>query len=338
MKSKQSIILKLCILTILIFTIAACTTSTESTTNTDDSTSNTDNSTNEISSHFEALGLSTMSVSESSDTLTVESDGFPTHDNMAGITGWNQRIALPQDFTEDNAFTFPLAPELATEGVKNYIHGAIGVAINGIPIFVPYKQNLCSNTNYVDENCHLLDTVDESDTNLNTFDTYFQGELDSCGGHSGRGDDYHYHTYSDCLEAIMEAAGLEPKNHPWAYAYDGFPIYSPYPMDSDDQTTITELLADLDEYNGHYNSDGNYHYHAKQPSDDTTNPGRPYVTGGLAGVISGSYGNNGYEIDNGGSTSGDYTSPRDLNSNCYQDTTYADSSGLEFTSVATGIC
>ena len=96
----------------------------------------------------------------------------------------------------------------------------------------------------------------------------------------------------------MEEAGLDVINQPWAYAYDGFPIYSPSPNDNDGENGV----ADLDSYDGHTDRDGNYHYHAKQPNSDPSNPGRPYVTGGLAGIVSGSYSGNGYVVENGGHT------------------------------------
>ena len=125
----------------------------------------------------------------------MESEGVALHDMMTGIKAWNQRVPLPQDFTGDNNFRFPLTPTVADDVTQAYIHGAIGLAINGVPIFVPYKQNVCSSA-YVlsDGSCTL--TEDGTSSVYDSFDTYLVNELDECGGHSGRGDDYHYHTYS----------------------------------------------------------------------------------------------------------------------------------------------
>ena len=49
------------------------------------------------------------------------------------------------------------------------------MAVNGVPLYSPWDQAAVRN--------HTLDT----------------GELDVCGGHAGRGDDYHYHIAPKCL-------------------------------------------------------------------------------------------------------------------------------------------
>ena len=170
--------------------------------------------------YFTALGLDSVSIESDSTTYTVESDGFPTHTHTDGIIGWNQRVPVEQDFTGDYAFPIPVSPTLNANydsggGVYSYLHSSIGLAINGIPIFVPYKQNICE-SDYVDSStCEL--SYDEDNSVYNTWDTYLVDELDSCGGHSGRGDDYHYHRYpegDDCLEGLMEDAGLDPDTEP----------------------------------------------------------------------------------------------------------------------------
>ena len=80
-------------------------------------------------------------------------------------------------------------------------------------------------------------------------------------------------------------------------------------MDSDGDAGIT----DLDEFNGHLDENGIYHYHSK---DGT----RPYVTGGIAGVVTGNYETNGYVVDNGGTTK----SPRNDSLGCFLDTPFTD--------------
>src|ERR1035438_5004184 len=100
----------------------------------------------------------------------LESTGMPTHKMMVGITAWQQQVPLPQDFTGDNAFKIPRHPVFADKPVSAktaLFSGAIAVAVNGIPIFNPIKND-------------------------GRTDTYLAGELDVFGGHCGRADDYHY--------------------------------------------------------------------------------------------------------------------------------------------------
>ena len=101
----------------------------------------------------------------------LESTGMPTHKMMVGITAWQQQVPLPQDFTGDNAFKIPRHPVFSDKPVSAktaLFSGAIAVAVNGIPIFNPIKND-------------------------GHTDTYTAGELDLFGGHCGRADDYHYH-------------------------------------------------------------------------------------------------------------------------------------------------
>ena len=286
----------------------------------------TSTTTSTLADYFIALSLSSVSVEGDGTTYTVSSDGFPTHTHTDGIGGWNQRVPLPQDFTGDYAFPFPVNPTLNDdypEGIKSYLHSSVGLAINGIPIFVPYKQNICEDSSLVDtSSCELL--YDETNSSYDRYDTYLVDELDSCGGHSGRGDDYHYHRYpqgDDCLEGLMTTAGLDVDADPWAYAYDGFAIYGPL-ADSD--------TDDLDDFNGHehaddetHQADGVYHYHARTDQ-------RPYVVGGLAGDVStytqavDTYTVTYIDIGDAGTTQ----SPR-TSSDCFEDE--PDSSGITFT-------
>ena len=95
-------------------------------------------------------------------------------------------------------------------------------------------------------------------------DAFLIGELDEWGGHCGQGDDYHYHVAPLHLQAVVG------RTNPIAYALDGFPIYG------DSEPDGTPMQA-LDEFNGHYDAAGNYHYHG------TTT--YPYINGGLRGVV-----------------------------------------------------
>ena len=156
----------------------------------------------------------------------LESNGLPTHKMMVGITAWQQQFPLPQDFTGGNAFRIPRNPQFAANPISAksaLFSGAIAVAVNGVPIFNPIKND-------------------------GVTDTLLAGELDEFGGHCGRADDYHYHIAPLHLVDAVGAA------NPIGYALDGFALYG---LTDPDGTTP----KDLDSFNGH-TVNGVYHYHA----------------------------------------------------------------------------
>ncbi|MBX7136215.1 MAG: YHYH protein [Fimbriimonadaceae bacterium] len=172
----------------------------------------------------------------------VESNGLPDHEMMTGITAWQQQVPLPQKYTGANAWQFPLFPVPAKKPMSaktNFFRGAIAIAANGVPIFNPIKND-------------------------GRTDTFLAGELDKWGGHSGRGDDYHYHIPPLILQ---EKLG---KSLPIAYALDGYAIYG---LTEPDGTTP----KDLDSFNGHTTSKLGYHYHATKTY--------PYLNGGFHGEV-----------------------------------------------------
>lgn len=174
--------------------------------------------------------------------LYVESDGMPAHPMMVGIKAWQQQIPLPQPYTGDNAWQIPLRPIPAEEPMSaknNFFRGAIALAANGVPIFNPIKNN-------------------------GVTDTFLAGELDQWGGHCGRADDYHYHIAPVHLQEILG------KDKPLAYALDGYPIYG---YEEPDGSPVTGL----DEFNGHKDAAGRYHYHATKTY--------PYLNGGFHGKV-----------------------------------------------------
>lgn len=188
----------------------------------------------------------TVNVRTDSRYLLIESNGLPSHPMMVGIRSWQQQVPLPQPFTGSNAWKVPLHPKLASRPLSaktNLFRGAIAIAVNGVPIF------------------NALNNRGE--------DAFLAGELDNWGGHCGRGDDYHYHVAPVHLE---DTAG---KGNPIAYALDGFPIYG-----------ITEAdgspVGKLDQFNGQFDTDGNYHYHATETY--------PYINGGMRGEVTVSQG------------------------------------------------
>lgn len=171
----------------------------------------------------------------------VESNGIPDHGMMKGIRNWQQQVPLPQPYTGENAWRIPLQPKLTTKPVssrKSLFRGAIALAVNGVPIF------------------NALNNRGE--------DAFLIGELDEWGGHCGRADDYHYHAAPLHLEKIVG------KGKPIAYALDGYPIYGLTEADG-------SPVGKLDEFNGQFDADGRYHYHATEAY--------PYVIGGLRGLV-----------------------------------------------------
>lgn len=78
--------------------------------------------------------------------------------------------------------------------------GAIGVAINGVPLFSQRDQAAVRN--------HTLD----------------MGELDVCGGHAGRGDDHHYHIAPKFLIDSLGENHVDVAKLPIGIANDGNPI------------------------------------------------------------------------------------------------------------------
>lgn len=164
---------------------------------------------------------------QDNDFFYIESNGMPTHKMMVGITAWQQQVPIPQDFTGDNAWRIPRHPIMSDKpvNVRSALYsGAIAVAVNGVPIFNPIKND-------------------------GKTDTFVAGELDDFGGHCGRADDYHYHMPPLFLEDTVG------KGNPIAYALDGYPIYGLTEPDG-------SAPVGLDELNGHKDAKGNYHYHS----------------------------------------------------------------------------
>lgn len=169
----------------------------------------------------------TVNVRFDKDFLFVESNGMPEHPMMIGITAWQQQVPLPQSYTGGNAYRIPLHPVPAKNPMstkEHFFRGAIAVAVNGIPIFNPIKND-------------------------GKTDTLKAGELDQWGGHCGRADDYHYHVAPVHLAKIVGAGNAV------AVALDGYPIYGYNDPNGQPPT-------DLDWLNGHKGPDGKYHYHA----------------------------------------------------------------------------
>jgi phosphatidylethanolamine-binding protein (PEBP) family uncharacterized protein len=185
---------------------------------------------------------STVRTRSDVDYFYVESNGIPDHQMMVGITAWQQQVPMPQKYTGNNAWQIPLHPVPAKEPMSakdNFFRGAIAVAVNGVPIFNPIKND-------------------------GRTDTLIAGELDNWGGHCGRADDYHYHIAPIHLQKQIG------DDVPVAWALDGYPIYGYQDEKAPD-------FAPLDQWNGHKDADGNYHYHATKKY--------PYLNGGFYGEV-----------------------------------------------------
>lgn len=186
--------------------------------------------------------FSNVSTSSDDDYLYIESNGIPDHQMMVGITAWIDQFPTPHKYTlaEDNAWSVPRTPVYTDDNVSittDLQRGAVAIAANGIPIFNPYNAS-----------------------GLLSKDI---GELDEFGGHSGRGDDYHYHIPPTHLASTTGS-------DPIAFLFDGFPLYGETEPDG---STVT----DLDEFSGHEDASGFYHYHSSEVA--------PYMPSKLRGAV-----------------------------------------------------
>lgn len=172
----------------------------------------------------------------------VQSDGMPDHELMVGIVAWQQQVPLPQSYRGNNSWQFPLFPKPAANpksAKDGFFRGAIAIAANGVPIFNPIKND-------------------------GRTDTLLAGELDEYGGHSGRGDDYHYHVAPLFLQDKLG------KDLPVAFALDGYPLFGLTCENG-------KVPTDLDAMNGHITAKRGYHYHATKTY--------PYLNGGFHGEV-----------------------------------------------------
>lgn len=204
------------------------------------------------------LHLNPEAANCTSNFLEIEAIGLPDLTSgssedlpMVGITSWIQRVAVPYDYD----WQVPLSPTWLDEPIEASARGPIAVAVDGVPIF-HYERRPDAPTS--------LDNYEERN------DTVVQGELDQCGGHSGQGEDYHYHYAPVCL---MDKHNPEL---PIAFGLDGTPIYFGEGGDAyygQGRYTDLSFLPDeaLDECNAIQLPEGGFvHFTTKTP---------PYVVG-----------------------------------------------------------
>ncbi len=178
------------------------------------------------------------------------SDSYPDHDLMNGIVGTNEQVPVP---AVNYSAPIVLEPRLTTSPKTR--DAALGVAVNGVPIF--------------DYTAGGEMTVAELSHHQAEHDTLLRKELDQCGGHAGKGDDYHYHKTPNCMVDVMKNRGDAAI---LGWAFDGFPIYG---KNNPDGTAIAK--TDLDVCNGKADAVFGYRYHASDAA--------PYIIQCLMGEV-----------------------------------------------------
>lgn len=179
----------------------------------------------------------------------ISSDTYPDHEMMTGIVGTNEQVPVPADY----GAPILLAPVLGTTPLTR--DAALGVAVNGVPI---YDYTGGGEMSQADLAHHQAQ-----------HDTLQTQQLDACGGHAGRGDDYHYHVAPTCMIEQMENAGDDAII---GWAFDGFPIYGD---NNPDGTVIA--VGDLDICNGQPDETFGYRYHTSHDA--------PYIVQCLMGAV-----------------------------------------------------
>ncbi|MEM7274166.1 MAG: YHYH protein [Actinomycetota bacterium] len=161
------------------------------------------------------IGVDSAIVTCDEDQILVESNGLPSHEMMVGIAAgaWNGQWPDAQDFNGSNAFVIPATIDLADDPALTVMNVA-GVTANGIPFFFPHAPGRAGS-----DDCIELPDVWVRDGEC-LRDPVAVGEMDDCGGHTGRGDDYHYHAEPTCLIDQLEDGAIV------GYMLDGVPIYA----------------------------------------------------------------------------------------------------------------
>ncbi len=180
----------------------------------------------------------------------LTSDTYPDHVLMTGIVGTNEQIPVP---AADYAAPVRLNPVRSGKNLSR--DKALGTAVNGVPIY------------------DYTSAGELSEADLGTYssrlDTVATGQLDVCGGHAGRGDDYHYHASPTCMIESMKNAGDDAV---LGWGFDGFPIYGD---NNPDGSKIADGALDL--CNGQDDAVFGYRYH--------TSTAWPYILQCLVGEV-----------------------------------------------------
>lgn len=180
----------------------------------------------------------------------ISSSSYPDHELMTGIVGTNEQVPIP---AANYSAPIPLQATLGTEPKTR--DSALAVAVNGVPIF-----DYTGGGEMSEQDLYHHQTQ---------HDTLLTEQLDACGGHAGRGDDYHYHVKPTCMIDAMENAGDDAII---AWAFDGFPLFGD---NNPDGTPIAEQALDV--CNGQVDETFGYRYH--------TSSDAPYIIQCLMGEV-----------------------------------------------------
>ena len=204
-----------------------------------------------IRASVEDAGFANDVIIACADTEAVlSSDTYPDHTLMTGIVATNEQIPVP---AKRYAAPIPTQPILGTTPQTR--DAALGVAVNGVPIFDYTGGGEMSQQDLLHHQVR--------------HDTLLTQQLDVCGGHTGRGDDYHYHVKPNCMIEQMENTGDDAII---GWAFDGFPIFG------DNNPDGTSIEADtLDVCNGQPDDTYGYRYH--------TSTEAPYIIQCLMGEV-----------------------------------------------------
>jgi len=184
------------------------------------------------------------------DHAFIHSDSYASHEMMTGIVGTNEQVPLP---APGYYATVKLDP--AFSGTPQTRDSSLAIAVNGVPIF--------------DYSAGGEMSVDDLYYHQPHTDTMLLEQIDICGGHVGRGDDYHYHELPRCM---LEQMDNKDDNPIIAWGFDGFPMYG---NNNPDGSIIVQ--GELDVCNGQPDPIFGYRYHT------STKP--PYIIQCLAGEV-----------------------------------------------------
>jgi hypothetical protein len=174
----------------------------------------------------------------------IASNGIPNHNMMIGITSWQQQVPITQPYADNNSWSIPLQPAYATTPLStktNLMKGAVAIAVNGIPIFNalnnrgedPYLIGELDNWgghcgrgddyHYHAAPLHLsvINGLKPIAFALDGFPVYGSKEpdgssmaiLDTCHGHIGSNNVYHYHgtiDYPYVIGAMKGKVTIDP--------------------------------------------------------------------------------------------------------------------------------
>ncbi|RNC85300.1 MAG: YHYH protein [Balneola sp.] len=188
-----------------------------------------------------------LTMDESSDLRTIESNQLPNHDTgnfpNADVTATEQssQVDLTPSLSGDITYIYDETTG-PNKRLKNFYR--FGFAVNGLG-FNPMGLQPWTNPDTGEENWEWQAKVtDEGDT-----------DLDEYGGHVTSGGKYHYHGDITGL-ATDEDGSKHSKIYGWAA--DGFPVYYKYGyVDAEDQTSgIQELISSYSLKSGSRGGDG----------------------------------------------------------------------------------